>query len=223
MQTHGTNTPCVMNKALSPSLSASSSGPPSLTRSASSAQIARWVSSTASGTTALTLVVDEQVEASRLEEGVGAQGTVKPNGKSIVVECGAAPGGSRSVRRTRSSARSSPVYSERSEVRITFVRLTRTSTSESSGGPGTPTTTLIRTKPLPRPSAGLPSPTPIVRLPEPGCTGLHEGNASGGPWVRLAAVQGLAAGTSGTRRGVALFGRAWGLRVSTGRGCQSGS
>ena len=115
------------------------------------------------------------------------------------------------------------MYSERSEARITFVRLKRISTSESSGGPGAPTTTLSRTWPIERESAGLPSPTPTVRWVDPGWTGLQEPNASGGPCVRFGEVHGFAAGTSGTRKGDAPLGRGCGLRVSTGRGCQSGA
>ena len=65
------------------------------------------------------MVVVMQLEASRSESGVGTQGTVRPNGKSIDVE--PRRPGSRSVRRTVTSPRSSPVYSERSAARITFV------------------------------------------------------------------------------------------------------
>jgi hypothetical protein len=42
------------------------------------------------------------------------------------------------------------------------------------------------------------------------CTGgLQDGNASGGPWLRLGAVHALNAGTTVTRNGLAAFGRTW--------------
>jgi hypothetical protein len=37
--------------------------------------------------------------------------------------------------------------------------------------------------------------------------GLQDGNASGGPWFRLGAVHALNAGTSGTLKTPAAFGR----------------
>src|SRR3954447_7156503 len=81
--------------------------------------------------------------------------------------------------------------------------------------------TSSRTEPIDFDSAGLPSPTPRVRLEEPGTGGAQDGNASGAPCVRLAAVQALKAGTSEARKGVAPLGRANAEAVLTGRGCQS--
>src|SRR4051794_10433758 len=78
-----------------------------------------------------------------------------------------------------------------------------------------------RTEPIDFDSAGLPSPTPRVRLEEPGTGGAHDGNARGAPCVRLGAMQAWNAGTSEARKGVAPFGRAKAEAVLTGRGCQS--
>ena len=88
------------------------------------------------------------------------QGTVKPNGKSSRSVRGA-----KRVRRGRCGApsaalRSSPVYSERSEALHHVREAEADRTSESSGGAGSAGCTSMRTEPIERASAGLPSPTP---------------------------------------------------------------
>src|SRR5262245_5211549 len=90
---------------------------------------------------------------------------------------------------------------------MTFVRLKRMRTSASSKLLlGLPTASM-RTEPIDLASAGSPSPTPAVRFGEAGATGLHEAKASGAPCVLFGLTHGWAAGTSGTRNGVAPFGR----------------
>src|SRR3954466_344438 len=84
-----------------------------------------------------------------------------------------------------------------------------------------PGVTSTRTEPIDLASAVLPSPTPTVRVEDPGRGGAHDGKDSGAPCVRLDAVHGFAAGTSETRKGVAPLGRAKAEGVLTGRGCQS--
>src|SRR5687767_9727989 len=80
-------------------------------------------------------------------------------------------------------------------------------TSESSGGPGRPTTTRSFTFASAFAAAPLASGEPTVIALDAWTGGLHDGNASGGPWVRFGAVHALYAGTIETRSGVAPFGR----------------
>jgi hypothetical protein len=56
-------------------------------------------------------------------------------------------------------------------------------------------------------AAPLASGVPTVTEPDVETGGLHDGNASGGPWVRFGAVHAAKAGTMETRIGVAPFGR----------------
>src|SRR4029079_16838399 len=93
----------------------------------------------------------------------------------------------------------------------------RTRRRESAGGPGEPAITSIRSHPIDLANAGLPSPTPGVRLGDVGTGGAQEPNASGAPWLLLGAEHALAAGTSDRYIGVAPFGRTYG----TGSGCQA--
>ena len=82
----------------------------------------------------------------------------------------------------------------------------RASMSESSGGLGLPRT-LNRTEL--RDSAVNPfaSGVPTVSTEERCAGGLHDGCASGGPWVRFGEVHAWYAGTRATRSGLAPFGR----------------
>ena len=56
-------------------------------------------------------------------------------------------------------------------------------------------------------AAPFASGVPTVRNDEAWTGGVHEGNASGGAWVRFGAMHGSKAGTSETRIGVAPAGR----------------
>jgi hypothetical protein len=67
--------------------------------------------------------------------------------------------------------------------------------------------TSIFTKPVLFAAAPLASGVPTVMDWDVWTGGLHDGNASGGPCVRLGVVHALYAGTSDTRNGVAPFGR----------------
>src|SRR6185436_15281157 len=83
-------------------------------------------------------------------------------------------------------------------------------TSESSGGPGTPTLTLRRMDAFPFELAPFASNVPIVRLFDDWTGGLHDGNTSGGPWVRLPVpVHSVNEGTSDATIGLAASGRGW--------------
>jgi len=83
-------------------------------------------------------------------------------------------------------------------------------TSESSGGPGTPTLTLRRIEPLKFELAPFASKVPIVMLLDVWTGGLHDGNTSGGPWVRLPVpVHSVNEGTSDATIGLAASGRGW--------------
>ena len=127
---------------------------------------------------------------------------------------------SRSVSRTCNDARRSPVYSDRSEVRITFERLNWTRPSVSSAPPGVPRQTAIRRTP---PSATAPGCRRRRRRSgsaRPGPAGCTTGSRA----AARAAVrpsQPLKAGTSDTRKIDAPEGRTWVDGPSTGSGCQS--
>ena len=169
----GTNTPWTANRELSAVVSASSSGPPSWTFNCWSAQIDRSPSAAAPGMRVSKVVVSSHSDLSN-SAAVGVHGISNSNEKSIVVWPIGWPS-TRSVSRTRVEARSSPVYSERSDARITFERLKRMFTSLSSSSPGIPGFAVSFTNPIEREKAGLPSPTPTIRSEDPGCGGLHDG------------------------------------------------
>ena len=88
---------------------------------------------------------------------------------------------------------------------------TVSSTSASSGPVnGSPGITFIRTNPEKLAVCAFASGVPMVSWPGTCAGGLHDGNASAGPCVRLALPVGhcAKAGTSGVRNGVAPFERA---------------